>query len=186
MLRVVIIALLCVLPLVADASNKRLDQANFPDTLEVDGEQLVLRNASVLKYLFVDVYSAALLTPAGAPLKTITETGTPLHLELFYYRNIDRADVIRAAWIALERQHGAARLAKLRPKIERLHDTFTDIQPYDRYSLTLDRHHALSLRYNGQEIFQTDDAELARAYVGIWLRENGLSDKLRKRLIAGD
>lgn len=185
MLRAVIITLLCVLPLVANANSKRLDQADFPDTLEVDGELLILRNASVLNYLFFDVYSAALLTPAQAPLSSITDSQTPVHLELFYYRNIDREDVIKAAWVALERQYDAARLSQLRPGVDRLHATFTDIQPQDRYSLTLNSAHALSLKYNGKEVFQSDDPELARAYIGIWLRENGLSDKLRKQLIAG-
>lgn len=184
MLRVAIITLLCALPLIGNADEKRLEQANFPDQLMVDGEQLVLRNASVLNYLFVDVYSAALLAPADEPLADIAESPRPLHLELFYYREIDRSDVIKAAWVALERQYDQARLDSLRPGIDKLHATFTDIQPQDRYSLTLDRNQALSLKYNGKEIFQSDDAQLARAYVGIWLKDNGLSDKLRKRLLA--
>lgn len=184
MLRAIIISLLCVLPLVANANSKRLDQADFPQSIEVEGQQLVLRNASVLNYLFVDVYSAALLAPPEASLANITDTQLPVHLELFYYRNIDRADVIKAAWVALERQYDAASLARLRPEVDRLHDTFTDIKPEDRYSLTLDSKHALSLKYNDEETFQSDDPELARAYIGIWLRANGLSDKLRNQLIA--
>lgn len=186
MLRAVIIALMCVLPLAANAASKRLDQANFPARLEVDGEQLLLRNASVLNYLFFDVYSAALLTPANTPLGNITESQTPVHLELFYYRHIDREDVIKAAWVALERQYNASRLAALRPGIDRLHAAFTDIKPQDRYSLTLNSAHTLSLKYNGREVFQSDDPELARAYIGIWLRKNGLSDKLRDQLLAED
>lgn len=186
MLRVIIVTLLCLASLSVNASNKRLDQANFPQTMTVDNVQLTLRNASVLNYLFVDVYSAALLAPAQADLSSITESGLPLHLELVYYRNIDREDVIKAAWVALERQYDPATLNRLRPGIDQLHATFTDIAPQDRYSLTLDSRHALSLKYNGQEVFQSDDTELARAYVGIWLRENGLSDKLRDRLVAAD
>lgn len=184
MLRVLLISLLSLLPAIVSASEKRLEQARFPDTLEVDGQTLVLRNASVLNYLFVDVYSAALLTPANEPLDDLTSSSEPLHLELFYYRNINRDDVIKAAWVALERQYDTAQLARLRPRVDQLHATFTDIRPEDRYSLTLNRQQALSLKYNGKEIFQSDNAELARAYVGIWLKPNGLSDRLRKQLIA--
>lgn len=172
------------LPLGVSANEKRLAQADFPDRLEVEGQELVLRNASVLRYLFIDVYSAALLTPPDQPLANPIMPGEPLHLELYYYRDIDRKDVIKAAWIALERQYDKQTLTQLRPGIETLHDTFTDIAAGDRYALTLDHKHALTLKYNGEMAFSSDNSELARAYVGIWLKENGLSDDLREKLTA--
>lgn len=159
-------------------------QPDFPRQIDVDEQTLVLRNESLLRYLFVDVYSAALLTPASVSPATAVNERSPLHLELYYYRNIDRDDVIKAAWVALERQHDSATLERLRPKIDELHATFADIQAGDRYSLTLSERQPLELRYNGEVIFTSDNEELARAYVGIWLEENGLSDRLRQRLLA--
>lgn len=184
MLRPVVILLLLALPLAVQANEKRLNQADFPQQLKIEEQQLVLRNAAVLNYLFVDVYSAALLAPPTAALNDLVSSEAPLHLELFYYRNIGRDDVIKAAWVTLERQYDSAELEQLRPGIDALHATFTDISPGDRYGLTLDSERNLSLQYNGEEIFQSDDEQLARAYVGIWLRENGLSERLRRQLIA--
>lgn len=158
--------------------------ADFPERLEIDNQTLVLRNESLLRYLFVDVYSAALLTPADISPESAVQQGSPLHLELYYYRNIDREDVIKAAWVTLERQHDSATLERLRPALDALHATFSDIQPGDRYSLTLSDSQALTLSYNGSPIFLSEDTELARAYVGIWLAEDGLSDNLRQRLLA--
>ncbi|TVP90419.1 MAG: hypothetical protein EA348_06230 [Pseudomonadaceae bacterium] len=159
-------------------------EPDFPESLEVDEQTLVLRNESLLRYLFVDVYSAALLTPADiSPTNAVSER-SPLHLELYYYRNIDRDDIIKAAWVALERQHDSGTLERLRPAIDELHATFGDIKSGDRYSLTLSDSQALQLSYNGEVVFTSDDEELARAYVGIWLEENGLSDRLRQRLLA--
>jgi hypothetical protein len=184
MLTRILVLICCLLPLSAAANEKRLAEADFPQSIEVGDQELVLRNASVLEYLFVDVYSAALLTPPEQPLDNPITDGEPLHLELYYYRDIGREDVIKAAWVALERQYNEQTLNELRPEIDKLHATFTDISAGDRYALTLDAGHSLSLKYNGKESFSSDDKELAQAYVGIWLRENGLSDKLRKRLIA--
>ncbi|WP_373185423.1 chalcone isomerase family protein [Halopseudomonas sp.] len=179
--------LICLaIPASVSANEERIAQADFPERMQVDGQELVLRNASLLEYLFVDVYSAALLTPPNQPLNTPITARNPLHLELYYYRDIDREDVIKAAWVALERQYDEPTLTRLRPGIERLHATFTDISAGDRYALTLDTEHALSLKYNGKESFSSRDSELARAYVGIWLRENGLSDSLREELTAGN
>lgn len=174
--------LCCILPLSVTANEKRLAEANFPQKMEVDGHELVLRNASLLEYLFVDVYSAALLTPPEQPLDNPIIPGEPLHLELYYYRDIGREDIIKAAWVALERQYDEQKLSQLRPGIEALHASFTDISAGDRYALTLDTNHSLSLKYNEEESFSSDDTELARAYVGIWLKENGLSDDLREKL----
>ncbi len=159
-------------------------QPDFPERIDVDEQTLVLRNESLLRYLFVDVYSAALLTPANVSPATAVSERSPLHLELYYYRNIDRDDVIKAAWVALERQHDSATLDRLRPEIDELHATFGDIESGDRYSLTLSDNQALKLKYNGAVVFTSDNEELARAYVGIWLEENGLSDRLRQRLLA--
>lgn len=174
----------CLFPLGVSANEKRLAEADFPQRIEVGDQELVLRNASLLEYLFVDVYSAALLTPAQQPLESPITAGEPLHLELYYYRDIDREDVIKAAWVALERQYDEPTLDELRPMIDQLHATFTDISAGDRYALTLDAAHSLSLKYNGVESFSSENSQLARAYVGIWLRENGLSDDLRERLTA--
>ncbi len=178
------ILICCAMPLSLSANQERLAQADFPDRMEVDGQALVLRNTSVLRYLFVDVYSAALLTPPLQPLTIPIMVGEPLHLELFYYRDIDREDVVKAAWVALKRQYSQQTLSRLQPAINALHDTFTDIRAGDRYTLTLDAAHSLSLRYNGAESFSSSNSELARAYVGIWLSENGLSDDLREDLTA--
>ncbi|SDT99689.1 chalcone isomerase family protein [Halopseudomonas salegens] len=160
------------------------NEPDFPERLEVDEQTLVLRNESLLRYLFVDVYSAALLTPADISPANAVDQRSPLHLELYYYRNIDREDVVKAAWVALERQHDDATLERLRPAIDELHATFSDIQSGDRYSLTLSDSQALRLSYNDEVIFTSDNEELARTYVGIWLEENGLSDSLRQRLLA--
>ena len=184
MIKRLLVSALVILPLSLSANEERLAQADFPERLEVEGQELVLRNASVLKYLFVDVYSAALLTPPGQPLANPITPGEPLQLELYYYRNIDREDVIKAAWVALERQYDELTLTRLRPGVDALHETFTDITAGDRYALTLDAQHRLTLQYNGAVSFSSEDSELAQAYVGIWLRKDGLSDNLREKLTA--
>lgn len=106
-----------------------------------------------------------------------------MRLELYYYRSIKRSDVIKAAWTALNRQYDATTLAELKPKVDRLHATFSDIQPGDRYSLTRLNDGALVLQLNDATVFSSNDRQLTDAYLGIWLRANGLSDDLRSSLL---
>ena len=106
-----------------------------------------------------------------------------MRLELYYYRSIKRQDVIKAAWTALERQYDTTTLATLKPSVDQLHASFSDIGSGDRYSLnrTSDQH--LVLRHNGQITFESNDRQLADAYLGIWLRPDGLSAELRSALL---
>jgi hypothetical protein len=175
----ILLALLLLLgtPALADT---RLDEAAFPPSLQ----QLERRNQAVLTYLWADVYAAAYYTaPDISPRQASSQT-VEQRLELYYYRNIAREDVIEAAWTTLERQHSTTALDGLRAQIDALHASFRDIRPGDRYALDYSPNTGLSLEINGSRAFHSDNQELARAYLGIWLAPNGLSDSLREQLLA--
>ncbi|WP_454255772.1 chalcone isomerase family protein [Pseudomonas sp. Marseille-Q8238] len=162
----------------------RLSEAAFSGTQDVYGSTVALKNQAVLDYLWVDVYAAAFYAPPTLTPRQAIAQQSPLRLELYYFRSIKRSDVIKAAWITLKRQHEPARLGPLRRDIDALHAAFRDIQPGDRYALNYSAEDGLSLQRNDETLYQNANPELARAYLGIWLAENGLSDTLRKQLLA--
>src|SRR5690606_22101683 len=100
--------------------------------------------------LWADVYAAAFYAPAQASASQAVTQPLTQRLELFYFRDIDRQDVIKAAWVTLERQHDAATLQHLRPEIDALHATFRDIRPGDRYALNFNVSSGLILEVNGK------------------------------------
>lgn len=164
--------------------RERLQEARFATSHELAQSKLVRKSQSVLTYLWIDVYAAAFYSSAEASARQAVATPLTQRLELYYFRDIDRQDVIKAAWVALERQHDAATLKRLRPEIDALHATFRDINPGDRYALNFNPYSGLTLELNGKTTFTSQDPELAKAYLGIWLAPNGLSDKLRTNLLA--
>ena len=89
-----------------------------------------------------------------------------------------------------ETQFGAALHAPGRadlpgaPGLDALHATFRDIRPGDRYALNFNTDSGLTLEVNGKPVFTSPDQELAKAYLGIWLSPNGLSDSVRTSLLA--
>jgi hypothetical protein len=165
-------------------NRERLQEANFATTHTVEQSRLQRKNQSVLSYLWMDVYAAAFYAPSQASASQAAAKPLTQRLELYYFRNIDSQDVIKAAWVTLERQHDAATLERLRPKIDALHATFRDISPGDRYALSLSTSSGLTLEVNNKVTYVSQDPELAEAYLGIWLAPNGLSDKLRASLLA--
>ena len=176
-MRQLFIGLMLMLSITAQASDMdRLKQSGFP--AQVEG--LALKNQAVLNYLWADVYAAALYAPADLTAKQAWDQQKALRLVLYYFRNIDRADVIKAASATLERQQASA---GLNPEIATLHARFRDIRSGDRYALDFRPGRGLNLEINGQVVFSSSDDVLARAYLGIWLAPEGLSDELRGQLL---
>ncbi len=165
-------------------SRERLQEAGFAVSHTLEQSSLQRKNQSVLNYLWMDVYAAAFYAPAQASASQAAAKPLTQRLELYYFRTIDSQDVIKAAWVTLERQHDTATLERLRPKIDALHATFRDIRPGDRYALNLSTDSGLTLEVNNKVTYVSQDPELAKAYLGIWLAPNGLSDKLRASLLA--
>lgn len=174
------IALLFALMSTPLLASEPLQQAAFPN----EQQQLQRKNQTVLDYLWVDVYAAAFYTEAQTTPQQAVQQMRKQRLELYYLRNIDRSDVIKAAWTTLERQHSSNELQALRAEIEPLQAKFNDIQAGDRYALSYSPEGGLTLELNGKQVYQSSSPELARAYLGIWLAKDGLSDKLRERLLA--
>ncbi len=170
--------------LLAKSDNPIIEQAGFSNTYLLADTPLERKNQALLTYLWADVYSAAFYAEAGInPSQAVSQPATQ-RLELYYYRDIAKEDVVKAAWVTLERQHSAAQLEKLKPEVDALHATFRDIRPGDRYALNYSPQTGLSLERNGSLVYSSKDDELARAYLGIWLAPEGLSDKLREQLLA--
>ncbi|MEK1904939.1 MAG: chalcone isomerase family protein [Pseudomonas sp.] len=165
------------------SASERLTQAAFATTYQQDGSTLQRKNQAVLDYLWVDVYAAAFYSAVELSPRQTLQQQAGQRLELYYFRDIARSDVIKAAWLTLERQHAPAELQRLRTQVDALHATFRDIRPGDRYALNYSPRSGLSLERNGSTVFRSDNAELARAYLGIWLAPDGLSEQLRDELL---
>ena len=176
-MRQLFFCLMLMVSITAHASDaQRLKQAAFP----AQAGELILKNQAVLTYLWADVYAAALYAPAALSARHAWDQQAALRLTLYYFRDIDRNDVIKAATTTLERQQTNARL---KPELDKLHASFRDIRSGDRYALDFHPGRGLELEINGQVVFISRDDELARAYLGIWLAHGGLSDELRGRLL---
>lgn len=161
----------------------RLKEASFPTRITDRSPPLERKSQGVLTYLWTDVYAAALFNEPGINPETAFAEQRAECLELYYFRDIDRSDVIKAANTTLLRQQSKATLARLQPELDQLHDSFQDIRRGDRYRLSFEPHQGMRLERNGTLIFSSPDTELARVYFGLWLAPDGLSKSLRATLL---
>ncbi|NBB09973.1 chalcone isomerase family protein [Pseudomonas sp. SLFW] len=170
-------------PMAMASQADLLKQANFPARLDGHSPALERKNQAILTYLWTDVYAAAFYAEPSISAKQAAFTQSPQKLELYYFRDIDRQDVIKAANAALEKQQPQDTLVRLKPELDRLHQSFQNIVKGDRYDLTWDRTDGLNLTRNGKVIFASPDPELAKVYFAIWLAPDGLSTDLRDALL---
>ncbi len=160
----------------ATTDGEKSDIAPPSNALQLHGEYL-------LEYLWVDVYRARLYLPQGFQ-GDVLSPAVSKSLQLTYLYPLKREELIEAAWITLERQHSPSLLASLRDEIDQLHQRFSAIKPDDRYQLSYDsQQQSLTLLFNDEAVFRSQNPALAQVYLGIWLGENGLSEKLRSALL---
>ena len=138
----------------------------------------------VLTYLWADIYAAALFTPPDISPQQAFDEQRDLRLELYYLRDLKHSDITRASATILKRQHPATTLASLDAPLKKLQSSFGDIKRGDRYALDYNPRRGLKLERNGQIIFTSQNHQLAKIYLGIWLAPEGLPDTLRLDLLA--
>lgn len=176
--------LLLLSPTLLASNSERLREAKFAQRINQEQATLELKNQAVLSYLWADVYAAAFYAEPHTSARQALGKQHSKRLELYYFRDIARQDVIDAAWSTLKRQQRKTLLESLRDDLNALHASFRDIRVGDRYALDYQPASGLRLIRNDTTVFSSNNPQLAAAYLAIWLAPKGLSEKLRTQLLS--
>jgi len=163
------------------AGAAEVEDVRFAESVRIADREVPLRGAGLLRYRWViRAYVAALYLPETArdPLADV-----PRRLEIEYFWSLDAEDIAGAGEALLERNVDAATLERIRPRVERMHELFVDIEPGDRYALTYLPGRVTELSHNGRTLGRVPGAEFAAAYFSIWLGEEPLDAGLRADLL---
>ena len=145
---------------------------------------LVLKSSGTATWMrIVRVYDAALFAPSDAEVEQVLQKDVPLSLKIEYLIGVSAENIIKAADVALARQHKPEVLDRYSTHIQRLHQSYQSAEPGDRYRLDYRPGEGITLWFNDQYLVSINDDEFARLYVGIWLGEQPLSERLRTALL---
>jgi hypothetical protein len=150
-------------------------------------DSMRLHGAGEAYYLkFIKVYDAELYTSRPATAEQIQRGEVSKCLLLQYDVSLKQQDFIKAANTVLDRQYAAEQLKMVRGELNRLHDSYVDVQDGDQYSLCYDSHEkSTTLSHNSSELVRIHSKKFAEMYFSIWLGENSpLDDTLRDDLLA--
>ena len=132
---------------------------------------------------FIPVYDAALYIDHNAGSQDYLDPGTAKRLDIVYRTSIKASDMITAAERTLARQHSDVTLARWRAEIDALHAAYRDVSSGDRYTLVFQPGDGLWLEFNGKPVIHVAAAGFSQLYLGIWLGDPPLSERLKQALI---
>ncbi|MGQ7847142.1 chalcone isomerase family protein [Granulosicoccus sp. 3-233] len=134
---------------------------------------------SDMRWAFFKLYNVTLLTDDG----TYASDDYPQALEIVYYRNIDRHDLINATrdqWQQLGIPEN-----RFQPWLATLAELWPDIRKHDTLRLEVDASGANRFLHNGQAIGSVDDPDFSMSFLAIWLSVDTSRPDIRHKLIGG-
>lgn len=178
---ITILMLLCILSGPA-LSNQKVS-VTFPESIALpSGQSLALLNTGLLRYKLVwKAYVAALYLEkdkVDAPLDDV-----PKQLTIHYFWDIKKEAFVDAAIKKLKKQYTKEQLANVMPQVNTFHEFCVDIKKGDRYQLYYEPGYGTELRHNNKPLGAIPGKAFAKAYFGLWLGRNPLSESLKKQLL---
>lgn len=137
-------------------------------------KQWPLHSKGEVRYLkVIKVYDISLYSPNTVEAETILNTNISKCLKLDYAVNLSVDKFKLATSKILSRQHNAEYLEKIKAPLETLQQAYRPVKKGDSYSLCYNaRNQLMRLDLNDTKLVEIKSAELAKAYLGIWLSKN--------------
>ncbi len=137
-------------------------------------KQWPLRGKGEVRYLkMIKVYDISLYSPSVLKAETILDPNVSKCLKLDYAVNLSVDKFRLATTKILNRQHNPEYLEKIKSPLEAFQQAYKPVKKGDSYSLCYNgRNQLMRLDLNNKNLIEIKSAELAKAYLGIWLSKN--------------
>ena len=137
-------------------------------------KQWPLRSKGEVRYLkMIKVYDISLYSPGEIKAETILNPNVSKCLKLDYAINLSVDKFRLATTKVLKRQHNSEYLEKIKAPLEAFQRAYKPVKKGDSYSLCYNgKNQLMRLDLNDKNLIEIKSAELAKAYLGIWLSKN--------------
>lgn len=132
---------------------------------------------SELSWFLISIYEAQLFTPSG----TFTYGEYPQALEIEYYRNISKEDLIKATKEQWKKQ--SITHPELNAWLVELEKVFPDVKPADKLLFSIDEKGNNQFFLNNKPIGAIANQDFSRLFLDIWVSERTTYPDLRLELI---
>jgi len=112
-------------------------------------------------------------------------TSQPLQLSFIYKRSFDADDFQKSSVELLKRNLDENTYASIEQALVKFNAGYQQAEKGDRYDIRYSDGSGLLLFKNGQQLSQSDNAQLGRLYFDIWFGQDPFSKGMKKDLLAG-
>jgi len=184
-LKKVIMALFMVC-MAGSAPAADVDGVRLPDTLTVDGTNLILNGTGLRKKLIIKVYAAGLyLTEKDRNFQTIVDADKPMAIRMhFIYDGVSPKQLIETWNEGFAVTMGENAPAPFKEKVASFNSFFTkEAKKDDRYDLIYLPAKGVSLVINEKLSGTIPGLDFKKALFAIWLGEKAANKALKKSLL---
>ncbi len=146
----------------------------FASSSNASTKQWPLRGQGEVRYLkMIKVYDIGLYSPSQVTAENILEPNISKCLKLDYRVGLTVDKFKLATSKILKRQHSPEFLAKIKNPLDKLQKAYKAVEKGDSYTLCYNgKNQIMQLTINDENLVEIKSAELAKAYLGIWLSKN--------------
>jgi hypothetical protein len=187
MARTMIKGIISVLLLCSPAWALDIGGATLPDTMPVEGRDLVLNGAGLRKKFFVKVYAMGLYLPQMTKdARRIIQADEPMAARMhFIYDKVTAKDLVSAWEEGFENATGGE-LEPIRERVETFNGYFTvDAGENDVYDFVYVPGQGVRVVFNGRFVGSIPGLDFKQALFGIWLGEKPADKSLKKGMLGG-
>ncbi len=171
----------------AVAVARTVEGVNLPETISLEGQELVLNGAGVREKFFFDIYVAALYLPArNRDARSILTADQPWRMSMdFLYSEVDREKLDKGWDEGFEANVPREKLAALRERLQTFKNMFSTMRKGDVALMDYMPGKGVRVVINGKEKGVVPGADFARALLSVWIGAKPVTGSVKKALLGG-
>jgi hypothetical protein len=167
------------------ASAGSLAGVTVPDSVQVDGDRLVLNGMGLREKFFVDVYVAALYLPkAERSEQSIFAADEKRRVVMHFVHDVSKEQICDAWTESLEANRPNASAA-LKKDFDTLCSHMESVEEGQQMTFTYVPGEGTTVSVNGQDKGTVGDKSFADALFASWIGQHPATDKLKKGMLGG-
>jgi hypothetical protein len=171
----------------AVAVARTVEGVNLPETISLEGRELVLNGAGVREKFFFDIYVAALYLPArNRDARAILAADQPWRMSMdFLYSEVDREKLDKGWDEGFEANVPPEGLAALRERLQTFKNMFSAMHKGDVALMDYTPGKGVRVTIKGEDKGVIPGADFARALLSVWIGEKPVTGSVKKALLGG-
>ncbi len=178
------IVLVSLIILSSPAFAAKIGGLDFPDKVNVGGQELILNGGGERSDYGIGIYQAALyLKQKSDAASSIVGADQPIDVKLQITSVLVTADNIKGGFKDAFKSSATSDITPLQSKIEAFGDAFKGLKKLDIFDFAYTPGKGVEISRNGKAVTTIQGMDFKKALYGIWLGEKPVQSNLKEKML---